>query len=123
MKRLGLLGLVVVVALAAQGRAQAQTAAAVDDVATAPVEIDGIVLFRVRGVTSYSAPLRARAIRDRIIAAADDPIIPAEDLGRLARPASLSITLTPHGGHCGYYDSQHGSSWLERQVLATLAAR
>jgi predicted alpha/beta-fold hydrolase len=59
----------------------------------------------------------------RIIAAEDDPIIPAEDLARLAKPASLSITLTPHGGHCGYYDAQHGSSWLEREVLATLTAR
>lgn len=56
----------------------------------------------------------------RIIAAADDPIIPAADLVRLARPAALRITCTALGGHCGYYGGGRGSSWLEREVLATL---
>jgi predicted alpha/beta-fold hydrolase len=77
----------------------------------------------LRGYAIVDDALAAIECPARIIAAADDPIIPAEDLARLARPASLSITLTPHGGHCGYYDAQHGSSWLERQVLATLATR
>jgi predicted alpha/beta-fold hydrolase len=56
----------------------------------------------------------------RIIAAADDPIIPVEDLARLARPASLSVTRTELGGHCGFYDAQPGSTWIEREVYATL---
>jgi predicted alpha/beta-fold hydrolase len=57
----------------------------------------------------------------RIISAADDPIIPATDLARLARPAALSITCTPLGGHCGYYEGRGGSTWIEREVYATLA--
>jgi predicted alpha/beta-fold hydrolase len=62
------------------------------------------------------------AVRTRIIAAADDPIIPAEDLARLAQPRSLTITRTRFGGHCGFYDGQGGRTWIEREVLATLAS-
>jgi predicted alpha/beta-fold hydrolase len=58
----------------------------------------------------------------RIIAAADDPIIPAVDLARLARPAALEVTCTALGGHCGFYEGGHGSTWLEREVLATLGS-
>jgi predicted alpha/beta-fold hydrolase len=56
----------------------------------------------------------------RIISAVDDPIIPVADLARLARPAALRITCTAFGGHCGFYEGGHGSTWLEREVLATL---
>jgi len=56
----------------------------------------------------------------RIITAVDDPIIPAEDVARLARPASLEITCTRAGGHCGYYEGGRGSTWIEREVYATL---
>lgn len=65
------------------------------------------------------APIAART---RIVAAADDPIIPAEDLARLAQPRALTITCTRFGGHCGFYDGQDGSTWIEREVLATLAS-
>jgi hypothetical protein len=59
----------------------------------------------------------------RIISAADDPIIPAEDLARLARPASLEINRTDFGGHCGYYEGGRGSTWIEREVYASFAPR
>jgi len=58
----------------------------------------------------------------RIIAAADDPIIPAADLARLAQPASLEVTCTRFGGHCGFYDGGR-STWIEREMLATLLRR
>jgi len=65
-------------------------------------------------------PLEAlRDARVRIIAADDDPIIPATDLARLARPAVLDITRTRHGGHCGYYDGVAGPTWVEREILRT----
>ena len=57
----------------------------------------------------------------RIISAADDPIIPAEDLDRIARPAALTVTRTSFGGHCGFYDARPGGTWIEREVYATLA--
>ncbi|HXQ31967.1 MAG TPA: alpha/beta fold hydrolase [Steroidobacteraceae bacterium] len=57
----------------------------------------------------------------RIIAALDDPIIPAGDLARLARPPSLRITVTRKGGHCGFLETLTGESWADRQVHETLA--
>jgi predicted alpha/beta-fold hydrolase len=82
------------------------------------------------GYPSLQAYLHGYAIVDdalaslvhptRIISAADDPIIPAADLARLARPPALSITCTTLGGHCGFYDGQGDLTWIEREVLATL---
>jgi hypothetical protein len=67
-------------------------------------------------------PLEAlREARVRIIAADDDPIIPAADLERIARPAVLTVTRTRHGGHCGFYDGVAGPTWVERQVLTSFA--
>ncbi|HUL14136.1 MAG TPA: hypothetical protein VLU73_18445, partial [Methylococcaceae bacterium] len=41
-----------------------RAAVAEAEIATAPVEIDGSVLFRVRGVSAYPAEKRAGAIKD-----------------------------------------------------------
>ncbi len=60
-----------------------------------------------------------RDARVRIIAAADDPIIPAIDLGRIARPPGLEITCTPYGGHCGFYEGGPGPAWIEREIFAS----
>ena len=51
-----------------------------DSIATAPVEIDGAELFRLRGVSSYPAEVRARSVRDRIVAAAADPAVSIDSL-------------------------------------------
>jgi predicted alpha/beta-fold hydrolase len=59
------------------------------------------------------APL---AVPSHILFAADDPVIPARDLERLARPETLTISLTPHGGHCGYMETYRLKSWVERQI-------
>lgn len=64
--------------------AQSQGAEATDasliaserQVVTAPVVIDGRVLFRVRGVTAFSAAERAATIAQRIRAVAEDRAIP-----------------------------------------------
>jgi len=52
-----------------------------------------------------------------ILTALDDPIIPAADLERLARPEALRIQTTRHGGHCGFFDSLAGPSWADRFIL------
>lgn len=49
-------------------------------IATAPVSIDGRVLFRVRGVTAFPSAERAAAIASRIRAMAADETIPASAL-------------------------------------------
>jgi small-conductance mechanosensitive channel len=51
-----------------------------EDIVTAPVELDGTTLFRVRGVASYPAATRAQSIRERIVAAAADRAIAPESL-------------------------------------------
>ncbi len=58
--------------------------------------------------------------RTRIIAAADDPIIPAADLERIARPRSIEVRLMRFGGHCGFYEGGERPTWIEREVLAAL---
>lgn len=55
-----------------------------------------------------------------LITAADDPMILARDLDRLARPPSLQLTVTPHGGHCGYIDAFSGPSWIDRMIVKEL---
>jgi len=55
-----------------------------------------------------------------LITAMDDPIIPAGGLERIARPPALHVTLTRHGGHCGFFDQLAGTSWLERKILSVL---
>lgn len=55
-----------------------------------------------------------------IIAALDDPIIPPADLSRLAAPDALRIVLTPHGGHCGFFEALTAPSWADRRVAAIL---
>jgi predicted alpha/beta-fold hydrolase len=59
-------------------------------------------------------PLKVPA---RIITSLDDPIIPAHSLQRLARAASLQLTVTRHGGHCGFLERLSGPSWVERRIV------
>jgi predicted alpha/beta-fold hydrolase len=74
----------------------------------------------LRGYAIVGDALAGIVGRTRIIAAADDPIIPADDLARLAQPPSLTITRTSCGGHCGFYEGRAGNTWIEREVCATL---
>jgi predicted alpha/beta-fold hydrolase len=55
-----------------------------------------------------------------IVTSADDPIIPAAGLARLARPSCLSVTLSRYGGHCGFFAGLSGPTWLERRIIAQL---
>ena len=54
------------------------------------------------GYSITGARLLPLAVPARILAADDDPIIPAGDLDRLAPTPLLRITRTTHGGHCGF---------------------
>jgi len=65
--------------------------AAEKGIATAPVSIDGRVLFRVRGVTAFPAAERAAAIAVRIRALAGDDTIPASDLRLVESDHSTDI--------------------------------
>jgi len=76
----------------------------------------------LRGYAIVDDALASLEARTRIISAADDPIIPAADLQRIAHPRSLEVTLTRFGGHCGFYEGGAGPTWIEREVLASFNA-
>ncbi len=53
---------------------------AASHLSTAPVEIDGHVLFHLRGTHALPAPMRAAAVRERIEALAADPSVRTDEL-------------------------------------------
>ena len=57
----------------------------------------------------------------RILAALDDPIIPAVDLARLAVTPLLQVERTAHGGHCGFLSSLFGPAYCDQYVLEQFA--
>jgi predicted alpha/beta-fold hydrolase len=65
--------------------------------------------------------LAALEVPSTIVTALDDPIIPARDLARIARPSALKVITTPTGGHCGFFESFATSAWIDRLVLDELA--
>src|SRR5512133_342319 len=85
----------------AQAKAQQQQPASADqeavELSTAPVIVDGVNLFRVRGVSVYPAETRAAAIADRIKALAADRTVPVE---------SLAVRETPHASVVAAGDRQ-----------------
>lgn len=73
-----------------------------------------------RGYALTGDRLAELQIPSTIIAALDDPIIPAGDLAKLATPAVLRVVTTQTGGHCGFFDSLTGPGWADRYVLSEL---
>jgi predicted alpha/beta-fold hydrolase len=62
------------------------------------------------------------AVPAKIIAAADDPVIPIGDLDDLAASPSLAIEVMQRGGHCAFLEDYRLRSWLDRAVLAEIEA-
>jgi uncharacterized protein len=65
--------------------------------------------------------LASLSVPTLLVAASDDPVIPARDLERIARPASLRVVATRCGGHCGFLPSMQGESWIDGQMAAWFA--
>jgi hypothetical protein len=92
----------------AAGATDASLIASERQVVTAPVVIDGRVLFRVRGVTAFPAAERAATIAQRIRAVAEDRAIPPSELHLLANDHWIEIV----GGEnsiMGVFDYLHRS--------------
>ena len=88
---------------------------------TAPVVIDGRVLFRVRGVTAFPAAERASTIAERIRAVAADRAIPPSALHLVANDHWIEIV----GGEnsiMGVFDADAAAEapGLSRQALAQI---
>jgi small-conductance mechanosensitive channel len=62
-----------------------------DAVQTAPVRIDGVALFKVRGISAHPAGERADAIADRVIALAEDPAVRADSVVAVESDHSTDI--------------------------------
>jgi uncharacterized protein len=74
----------------------------------------------LNGYAITGARLAGLEVPASILIALDDPMIPAAALARLARPASLSLTVSRYGGHCGFFEHLRGPTWIERRILALL---
>ncbi len=55
-----------------------------------------------------------------LVASRDDPILPISDLERMARPPSLELMITRHGGHCGFVADWRGRVWIEPLITRRL---
>jgi small-conductance mechanosensitive channel len=75
----------------------AQTPGSEDDgvVPTAPVTLDGVTLFSVRGVSSFSPQVRAGLIEERIETVAGDRSIPIDSLHLVAGPEAVRVMAGP----------------------------
>lgn len=74
------------------------------------------------GYALVGETLKSLSVASVVIAAEDDPIVPAHDLRRLACNPKLDVITTRYGGHCGFVDRWNGERWLDRQVADLLEA-
>jgi small-conductance mechanosensitive channel len=84
---------------------------------TAPVTLDGRVLFRVRGVSAYPAEQRARDIAKRIEALAADTTIPTTALRLVETEHSIDI-MAGEQRIVSVYDVDARLEGLTRKLLA-----
>jgi len=105
----------------AQGASPASGASEVqleEAVQTAPVIVDGIVLFRVRGVTSFPAPERAQIIAGRVVAVAENQAFNPDAL-RIEETELASRILADRQLIMAVYDADGRVEGIRRQVLAS----
>jgi small-conductance mechanosensitive channel len=98
--------------------AQAPPAATDVEVATAPVDVDGQTLFRVRGVSSYPAAVRAQAIAERIVEVAADSAIDPASL-RVMEDAGATRLMAGDRPLMGVIDADAAIEGVSRTELAT----
>jgi uncharacterized protein len=64
--------------------------------------------------------LRELRVPSRIILSVDDPVIPVADLDDVAVVPTLEVSVSRHGGHCGFVDAAFGPTWIDRELVADL---
>jgi hypothetical protein len=74
----------------------------------------------LNGYSITGARLASIVSPTHILTSRDDPMIPVGALARIARPDSLTVTVTRYGGHCGFIERLAGMTWAERFVLERL---
>ncbi len=63
--------------------------------------------------------LAALRVPTTIVAAADDPVVPAADFAALPRPPAMQLRLEAHGGHCGFLADWRLASWIDGLLVHT----
>src|SRR5688572_23894026 len=115
------LALVLAALLASAPRAIAQDPAAPPadegEVLTAPVELDGAFLLRVRGVSSLPAAERARLIRERLIEVAGDESVPADSV-RVVDDPNITRIMAGDRPIMGLVDADASLEQVTRSILA-----
>ena len=84
---------------------------------TAPVTVDGVTLFRVRGISSYPAGRRAAEIANRIAEVAGDRATPVESLTVQDTP-TMSMVVAKGQRLFGVLDADAELEGLTRQLVA-----
>ncbi len=74
------------------------------------------------GYAITGSALHGLEVPARIIAAEDDPVIPARDLADLAPGSALSVSLFRRGGHCGFVAGYNLRNWLDDAIAGLLEA-
>ena len=57
------------------------------------------------------------AVPAYLIAAADDPVVPSQDITKIAEHKLLTIDLQIYGGHCGFIENMFAESWVELRLV------
>lgn len=89
-----------------------------EEVMSAPVVIDGAVLFRVRGTSAYPAEKRASIIAQRIIALAADPAFTPEQLRIDKAQPDVAVVMTGNTLLMAVYDADARLEGVAPHILA-----
>jgi hypothetical protein len=74
------------------------------------------------GYSVAGTHLAALTVPSAILTAADDPVVPVADVATLPDNPCLEITVTEHGGHCGYLKNWRLESWAEDFIFERIAS-
>lgn len=106
---------------AADGPAPAAPAAShvesTQEADTAPVVVDGVVLFGVRGFAAYPADKRAQAIIGQIEAVAANPALSRQSL-RIEQEPGISLIMADNKRIMGVFDADADFERVDRHTLS-----
>jgi predicted alpha/beta-fold hydrolase len=76
-----------------------------------------------RQYTLLGDSLRELGVATTIIASADDPVVPVEDLTGLKTGANLTLSVQRYGGHCGFLGNPFPfGCWYEKKMADIMNA-
>jgi predicted alpha/beta-fold hydrolase len=78
------------------------------------------LLTYLRGYALTGDRLAGLSVPARLLLAADDPVVPAAGMARLARPGGLEVHRSAWGGHCGFLTGFDLARALDDYMAAAL---